>query len=197
MPLHRRTASRATPRAADRPATCRTRRVRARDRHRAQSGGQTPSSWGLYRSGRVYCTQCEAEGFRRITYFLDRPDVLSVLHDPDRGGEVGKRPVACSATAIRSSAADGRRIGPPLRRLARIRFPERPAYLFAMVAGDLGSIEDAFVTLSRPQGRTPHLLRRHGKEGAAAAYAHGFPEALPCAGDETAFRPRNTTSTSS
>src|SRR5262249_41540635 len=33
---------------------------------------------GLYRSGRVYCTQCEAEGFRRITYFLDRPDVLSV-----------------------------------------------------------------------------------------------------------------------
>ena len=33
---------------------------------------------GLYRSGSVYCTQCEAEGFRRITYFLDRPDVLSV-----------------------------------------------------------------------------------------------------------------------
>src|SRR5262249_14715056 len=33
---------------------------------------------GLYRSNRVYCTQCEAEGFRRITYFLDRPDVLSV-----------------------------------------------------------------------------------------------------------------------
>ncbi|WP_407811562.1 hypothetical protein, partial [Staphylococcus aureus] len=33
---------------------------------------------GLYRSGGVYCTQCEADGFRRITYFLDRPDVLSV-----------------------------------------------------------------------------------------------------------------------
>src|SRR4051812_15716752 len=33
---------------------------------------------GLYRSGSVYCTQCEAEGFRRITYFLDRPDVLAV-----------------------------------------------------------------------------------------------------------------------
>ena len=33
---------------------------------------------GLYRSGSAYCTQCEAEGFRRITYFLDRPDVLSV-----------------------------------------------------------------------------------------------------------------------
>ncbi|TIN50465.1 MAG: hypothetical protein E5Y30_43545, partial [Mesorhizobium sp.] len=33
---------------------------------------------GLYRSSNVYCTQCEAEGFRRITYFLDRPDILSV-----------------------------------------------------------------------------------------------------------------------
>ena len=38
----------------------------------------TPSSWGLYRAGATYCTQCEAEGFRRITYFLDRPDVMAV-----------------------------------------------------------------------------------------------------------------------
>ena len=40
---------------------------------------------GLFRSSGTYCTQCEAEGFRRITYFLDRPDVLVGLHDPHRG----------------------------------------------------------------------------------------------------------------
>ncbi len=42
---------------------------------------------GLYRSSNVYCTQCEADGFRRITYFLDRPDVMSRLHGPARGAE--------------------------------------------------------------------------------------------------------------
>ena len=40
---------------------------------------------GLYRSNGVYCTQCEAEGFRRITYFLDRPDILSVYTRAHRG----------------------------------------------------------------------------------------------------------------
>ena len=63
---------------------------------------------GLYRSSGVYCTQCEAEGFRRITYFLDRPDVLSVytvrIEARARRGAAAARP-----TAIRSSSGDARR----------------------------------------------------------------------------------------
>jgi aminopeptidase N len=55
---------------------------------------------GLYRSSGVYCTQCEAEGFRRITYFIDRPDVLSVY--TTRIEPSAKRLPCCSATAIRS-----------------------------------------------------------------------------------------------
>ncbi len=72
---------------------------------------------GLYRTGSAYCTQCEAEGFRRITYFLDRPDVLatySVRIDADRGAA----PRSCCPTAISRPRAR-RRVRPPLRHLAR------------------------------------------------------------------------------
>ena len=47
------------------------------DRHRLDPA-RNEKLMGLFRSNTVYCTQCEAEGFRRITYFLDRPDILSV-----------------------------------------------------------------------------------------------------------------------
>ena len=71
---------------------------------------------GLYRSGSAYCTQCEAEGFRRITYFLDRPDVLSVYRvrlEADKA----EAPVLLANGNLESSGDAG--AGPPLRGLVR------------------------------------------------------------------------------
>ncbi|WP_028632390.1 aminopeptidase N [Pseudomonas parafulva] len=100
---------------------------------------------GLYKSGKMFCTQCEAEGFRKITYYLDRPDVMStftttVIAEQHRypvllsnGNPVGSGP-----------AEDG-------RHWATWEDPfMKPAYLFALVAGDLWCVEDSF---TRQSGR--------------------------------------------
>ena len=104
---------------------------------------------GLYKSGGMYCTQCEAEGFRRITYYQDRPDVLArfsttIVADPMR------YPVLLSnGNPVRDRIlADGRR-----EVTWEDPFP-KPSYLFALVAGDLALLEDEFVTAS---GRTVAL----------------------------------------
>ena len=98
---------------------------------------------GLYRSGSAYCTQCEAEGFRRITYFLDRPDVLSVYRvrlEADRA----EAPVLLANGNLEASGEAG-----PGRHFAVWRDPfKKPCYLFAIVAGDLGRVGDEFVTAS-------------------------------------------------
>ncbi|RUZ99546.1 aminopeptidase N, partial [Mesorhizobium sp. M7A.F.Ca.US.001.02.1.1] len=104
---------------------------------------------GLYRSSHVYCTQCEAEGFRRITYFLDRPDILSVY--------------TVRMEAMRDEAPLLLSNGNPLEKgdlgdgwhyaVWHDPFP-KPSYLFALVAGNLGRLADSFVTLS---GRTVEL----------------------------------------
>jgi len=104
---------------------------------------------GLYRSSGNFCTQCEAEGFRRITYFLDRPDVMarySVTIEADRA----KCPVLLS---------NGNRVAvgelPDGRHFARWDDPfPKPCYLFALVAGDLRCVADDFVTCS---GRTARV----------------------------------------
>ena len=87
---------------------------------------------GLYRSGSAYCTQCEAEGFRRITYFLDRPDVLSVYRvrlEADRA----EAPVLLANGNLESTGEAGEG-----RHFAVWRDPfKKPCYLFAVVAGDL------------------------------------------------------------
>lgn len=96
---------------------------------------------GLYRSGSLFCTQCEAEGFRKITFFPDRPDVLSrftttLIADPQL------YPVLLSNGNClqRELQADG-------RQRATWQDPfAKPSYLFALVAGDLGCVEDHFVT---------------------------------------------------
>ena len=119
---------------------------------------------GLYRSNGNYCTQCEAEGFRRITYFLDRPDILSVYTvriEADRN----EAPLLLSNgnPVERGDLADGRHFA-----IWHDPFP-KPSYLFALVAGDLGAVKDEFVTAS---GRRVELgiYVEHGKE-ARAAYA--------------------------
>src|SRR5277367_1743464 len=114
---------------------------------------------GLYRPGSAYCTQCEAEGFRRITYFLDRPDVLSTYRvrvEADRT----EAPVLLSNGNL-ESAGEADIAG---RHYAIWQDPhKKPCYLFALVAGDLGHIADSFVTAS---GRKVALAIyvEHGRE---------------------------------
>jgi aminopeptidase N len=97
---------------------------------------------GLYRSRTMYCTQCEAEGFRKITYYLDRPDVMSEFTTTVVADK--KYPVLLSnGNLIDQGDADNN------RHYAIWHDPfKKPAYLFALVAGDLAHIEDTFTTCS-------------------------------------------------
>ena len=97
---------------------------------------------GLYKSSGMYCTQCEAEGFRRITYYLDRPDVMAVF-STTIDAEKSKYPVLLSnGNKVDSGEANG-------RHWAKWHDPfPKPAYLFALVAGDLQMKQDSFTTCS-------------------------------------------------
>ena len=101
---------------------------------------------GLYRSGGIWCTQNEPEGFRRITYFIDRPDVMTrfttkIIASKERC------PVLLSNGNLRGTATleNGKHMT-----LWEDPIP-KPCYLFALVAGDLGSITDTFTTMSGKQ----------------------------------------------
>ena len=97
---------------------------------------------GLYRSSSVYCTQCEADGFRRITYFIDRPDVMSV-YTVRLEAEKAEAPVLL---------ANGNRVagGPvpgTMRHFAVWHDPHpKPAYLFGLVGGALDNVRQDYVT---------------------------------------------------
>ena len=114
---------------------------------------------GLFRSNKIYCTQCEAEGFRRITYFPDRPDVLSVYTvriEADRD----------EAPFLLSNGNPVEAFGIPdtNRHYAIWHDPHpKPAYLFALVGGKLDYIEEPFKTASGRSFRLQH--GRDGKQG--------------------------------
>ncbi|HEY6701959.1 MAG TPA: aminopeptidase N [Pseudolabrys sp.] len=117
---------------------------------------------GLYRSNGTYCTQCEAEGFRRITYFPDRPDVMAVYTTRI---EADKReaPVLLSNGNLkeRGELSDG-------RHFVVWHDPHpKPSYLFALVGGDLACVEDQFTTMS---GRNVvlQIYVEHGKQNLTA-----------------------------
>jgi len=98
---------------------------------------------GLYASSGMLCTQCEAEGFRRITFFPDRPDVLSV-YSVKMAGDKGAFPVLLSNG---NPVAAGE--GPDGTHWAQWNDPwPKPSYLFALVAGDLVATRDSFTTMS-------------------------------------------------
>lgn len=117
---------------------------------------------GLYRTNSVYCTQCEAEGFRRITYFPDRPDVLAV-YTVNIVADKKSAPLLLSNGNYLGGAdmGDGRHFA------AWFDPHPKPSYLFALVAGDLGIVEDTFTTMS---GREVALkiYVEHGKEPRAS-----------------------------
>ncbi|WP_142847708.1 aminopeptidase N [Telmatospirillum sp. J64-1] len=97
---------------------------------------------GLYVSNGTFCTQCEAEGFRRITFFPDRPDVMAVYTVTIRASR--SLPVLLSNGNLveQGELEDGRHFA-----VWHDPFP-KPSYLFALVAGDLALVEDRFVTAS-------------------------------------------------
>ena len=126
---------------------------------------------GLYVSSGVFCTQCEAEGFRRITYFPDRPDVLATYTVT-----IDRRPRALSRAAVERQSRRRRSARPAAATSRRWHDPfPKPTYLFALVAGDLAALEDTFTTMSRPHGRARDLVDAaqpaalHARDGLAQA----------------------------
>jgi aminopeptidase N len=117
---------------------------------------------GLYVSKGMFCTQCEAEGFRRITYYLDRPDVLAVYTTRIEASKTDYPVLLSNGNLVDSGdLKDGKHFA-----VWHDPFP-KPCYLFALVAGDLGVLKDSFV---RASGR-PVDLRiyvEHGNEPKAA-----------------------------
>ncbi|WP_319517167.1 aminopeptidase N [uncultured Martelella sp.] len=119
---------------------------------------------GLYRTSGIYSTQCEAEGFRRITYFYDRPDVLAVYTVTIIADKQ-----SCPLLLSNGNLVEEQDLGDG-RHMAKWHDPfKKPSYLFALVAGDLTMIEDSFTTMS---GRDVALriYVEHGK-AARAGYA--------------------------
>ena len=114
---------------------------------------------GLYRAGATYCTQCEAEGFRRITYFLDRPDVMAV-YTTRLEADKSEAPVLLANGNLTAQGP----VPGSARHFAVWHDPfPKPSYLFALVGGRLAQISDSFTTMS---GRKValHIYVEPGKE---------------------------------
>ncbi len=115
---------------------------------------------GLYRSGGIFCTQCEAEGFRRFAFMLDRPDVLAI-YTTRIEADAAEAPVLL---------ANGNPVDSGVDETAGTHFAvwhdphPKPAYLFALVGGELACVRDTFTTAS---GRVVELriYVEPGKEG--------------------------------
>ena len=101
------------------------------------------SMMGLYRSRTMYCTQCEAEGFRRITYFPDRPDIMSVF-TVKIVADKAKYPVLLS----NGNAIDRADLEAGRHTVTWYDPFKKPSHLFALVAGTLSVVEDSFTTMS-------------------------------------------------
>jgi len=101
---------------------------------------------GLYKSRRMFCTQCEAEGFRKITYYLDRPDVLSSFTTRIEADKAAYPVLLSNGNHIDSGDLEEGRHWVTWEDPFR-----KPSYLFALVAGDLKPVDDSFTTCSGRQ----------------------------------------------
>jgi aminopeptidase N len=115
---------------------------------------------GLYRSNGIYCTQCEADGFRRISYFQDRPDVMATYRVRLEGEKVETPVLLANGNRVEAGIVDG-----TSRHFVIWEDPHpKPCYLFAVVGGDLGSKTSRLTT---SEGRDVELgvYVERGKEG--------------------------------
>lgn len=126
---------------------------------------------GLYLSKGMFCTQCEPEGFRKISYYLDRPDVLSSFTTTITADKNQYPTLLANGNLIaQGDAGEG-------RHFATWQDPfKKPSYLFAMVAGDLACLEDSFTTMTGREVALkiyvePHDLRQchHAMESLKAS----------------------------
>lgn len=98
---------------------------------------------GLYKSRAMFCTQCEAEGFRKITYYLDRPDVMSEFTTQITADKTRYPILLSNGNKVDAGELEGN------KHWVKWHDPfKKPCYLFALVAGDLVSVDDTFKTLS-------------------------------------------------
>ena len=111
---------------------------------------------GLYRSSSMFCTQCEAEGFRHITYYLDRPDVMSIFTTTIIGDETRYPVMLSNGNEIeRGKTEEG-------KTFVTWHDPfKKPAYLFALVAGDLEVLNDSFTTMSGRDVKLQIFTEKH------------------------------------
>ncbi len=108
---------------------------------------------GLYLSNGKFCTQCEAEGFRKITYYLDRPDVMSEFLVYVEGDKRDYPLLLSNGNPIGSGELENN------RHYTNWHDPfPKPSYLFALVAGDLDRLEDQFTTMSGRQVKLELLV---------------------------------------
>ena len=116
---------------------------------------------GLYRSGGTYCTQCEAEGFRRITYFTDRPDVLATYTTRIEADREEAPVLLGNGNPVKKGRTKNG------RHFAVWHDPHpKPSYLFALVGGDLGSIHKPYKTGSGEKVKLGIYVQK-GKEDSA------------------------------
>jgi len=121
---------------------------------------------GLYTSGGNFCTQCEAEGFRRVTWFLDRPDV-SARYWVRITADKARYPVLLSNgnPELRGDLPDGKHFA------TWVDPHPKPSYLFALVAGDLVALHDSFTTMSGRKVALAIWVRRGDEDKCAHAMA--------------------------
>ena len=114
---------------------------------------------GLYKSSGNFCTQCEAEGFRKITYFYDRPDVMT-FYTTTIEADKEKYPVLlCNGNPIGRGELDNG------RHWVKWHDPfKKPCYLFALVAGQLECIEDSFTTMSSREVKLQIFVEAHNTD---------------------------------
>jgi aminopeptidase N len=135
---------------------------------------------GLYRAGATYCTQCEAQGFRRITYFLDRPDVMAVYTTRIEGDKAEAPVLLANGNLTAHGDVPG-----TARHFAVWHDPfPKPSYLFAMVGGNLARVSDSFTTMSGRKVEL-HIYVEPGKQDRCAYAMDSLKRAMRW--DEQAF----------
>ena len=135
---------------------------------------------GLYRAGSTYCTQCEAEGFRRITYFLDRPDVMAVYTTRIEADKDEAPILLANGNLVAQGLVPGTN-----RHFAVWHDPfKKPCYLFALVGGRLARVADSFTAMSGREVAL-HIYVAPGKEDRALYAMDSLKRAMRW--DEEAF----------
>ncbi|MCO4753511.1 MAG: aminopeptidase N [Bacteriovoracaceae bacterium] len=113
---------------------------------------------GLYKSGEIFCTQNEAQGFRKITYFLDRPDVMSKFTTTLKADQKVFPTLLSNGNKLSESVDDNGKL------VVSWEDPHpKPAYLFAVVAGDLAKVQDTYTTMSGREVKL-EIFVDHGNE---------------------------------